>query len=132
MNANPNQKRKRRNDLMLIVLLLLIGGIAAALSLNNRHSGAQVIVRVDGEIHHMFPLDENRTMTIDGINGGHNDLMIQDGVVWLEEATCPDKLCVLQGKIQYSGDAIICLPNAVVVEIAGEGADALEMDAVSK
>ena len=47
----------------------------------------------------------------------------------MEEADCPDRLCMRRGAIRYAGDSIICLPNKVVVEISGE--DALNLDAVA-
>ena len=65
-------------------------------------------------------LDKDTKYTIHGVNGGTNELVIADGQVWLEEASCPDKLCVHQGKIQYAGQSIICLPNQVSVTIEDE------------
>ncbi len=50
---------------------------------------------------------------------GHNKVVIADGEVWMEEADCPDKLCISQGKISRSGQTIICLPNKVMVTIKG-------------
>ena len=45
--------------------------------------------------------------------------MIRDGKADVTEADCPDKLCVLQGKISRSGQTIICLPNKTMVTIKG-------------
>ena len=78
-----------------------------------------------------MPLDKDTKYTIHGVNGGTNELVIADGQVWLEEASCPDKLCVHQGKIQYAGQSIICLPNKVSVTIEDEQ-DKNGVDAVAQ
>ncbi len=102
---------------------LLFGALAAAAAalglfwLLHRTPGKQVAVRVDREVMATFPLDENREYTIDNGWGGENHLVIQDGLACVDHASCPDKICVMQGAISQTGEAIICLPNAVVVEI---------------
>ena len=60
---------------------------------------------------------------------GHNKVIIGDGVVWMEEADCPDKLCVNQGRISKAGQTIICLPNRIMVTIIGGTA---QYDGVAK
>lgn len=35
----------------------------------------------------------------------------------MEEADCPDKLCVKKGGVYRVSESIICLPHEVVVEI---------------
>lgn len=37
--------------------------------------------------------------------------------VWVSEATCPDKICVHQGKIHMDGEIIVCLPNKMTAQI---------------
>ncbi len=115
----------------MILILFLIGAVGAFCLLTMRGEGAKVIVRVGSEVAHIFPLDKDLDTVIEGVDGGTNHLIIKDGVAWLEEASCPDKLCVAQGKIQYSGDSLICLPNQVVVEISGDTGD-MTLDAVAK
>lgn len=80
-----------------------------------------VVVTVDGEEYYSGLLagenqqSERREIDIDG----HNKVVIADGEVWMEEADCPDRLCVSQGKISRSGQTIICLPNKTMVTIKG-------------
>ena len=38
----------------------------------------------------------------------------------MDDANCPDKLCVKQGKISKDGETITCLPNKVTVTVYGE------------
>ena len=46
------------------------------------------------------------------------------------DADCPDKLCEYQNAISQSGETIVCLPNKVIVIVAGDDED--EFDAFSK
>ena len=96
-----------------------------------RKSGAEVVVKVAGKQVTSIPLDKDTKYTIHGVNGGTNELVIADGQIWLEQASCPDKLCVHQGKIQYAGQSIICLPNQVSVTIEDEQ-DKNGVDAVAQ
>lgn len=110
-------KNLKRGDMLLIGLL---AGAAAALGLFwllHRTPGKQVVVRVDRKVVNTFPLDVNREYTIENGWGGENHLVIRDGIACIDHATCPDKICVLQGAVSQTGEAIICLPNGVVVEI---------------
>ena len=44
----------------------------------------------------------------------------------LTEANCPDLLCVRQGKIRYTGQSIICLPNRLTVTVEGGESDGVD------
>lgn len=111
-------KKLRRGDILLIIALL-----AAALSVwlytyLTRAESASVRVTVDGVAFGTYPLSEDTEVRI-GDNTAYNILTIKDGEAWISEASCPDKLCVKQGKIEYDGQSVICLPNKVVVETVG-------------
>ena len=122
-------KRFARGDLMLIAVLLIAGlAIIAMLNLT-RQDGRQAIVRVDGQIVAQLTLSQDAQYPVESEGSVTNLVVIQDGSVHMEEASCPDHLCIRRGAIRYAGDSIICLPNKVVVEISGE--DALNLDAVA-
>ena len=123
------EKRFARGDLKLIAALLLAGLAIILLLTLNRRDGRQVVVRVDGQIAARLPLAQDASYPVEIEGTVTNVLTIKDGAVRMEEADCPDHLCIHRGAIRYAGDSIICLPNKVVVEISGE--DALNLDAVS-
>ena len=109
-------KKKRLFDLGLILFCLLLAG-ALYLGLGaKRESGGWAVVRVEGEITARYPLDTDGTFPL---NGGSNILVIENGEAWLSEANCPDKLCVRQGLVRWSGQCITCLPNRLTVTIEG-------------
>lgn len=109
----------KRND-----VILLFGVLAAALLLwvfrpeQKAEDGAWVIVRIKGAEYGRYALSEDRIEELPGVLGT-NRLVIKDGMVWMEEAVCPDKYCIRQGTISKTGQQIICLPNSILIEIIG-------------
>ena len=103
------KSKKNRNDFVLILVLLaviLIGFLVVRLQ---RQKDATTVAT--------YRLDEEIDTWIDGYQGGQNHLVIQDGCARIEEADCPDKLCVKQGTVSESGESLVCLPNRVVVAV---------------
>ncbi len=117
--------RKRRADLMVIGALLLLALVLYLVLGAFRTEGGAVVVRVDGVETERHALSEDGVYPL---NGGSNILVISGGQAWLSEANCPDLLCVRQGKILYTGQSIICLPNRLTVTV--EGGEANDVDFV--
>ncbi|MDO5573340.1 MAG: NusG domain II-containing protein [bacterium] len=95
-----------------------------------REDGAYVIVSVNGSETARYALSEEMTEDIQGMKNGHVQLVIHDGEADVTEASCPDKLCVHQAKISKSGEMIVCLPNRIVISIAGDRST-MDLDAVT-
>ena len=109
----------RKADLLLLAAALVFGAVLAAVLLL-RSPGGTVQVRVAGAVTAGYPLDVDASYTSTGANGGTNLLVIEDGAARIEEASCPDGVCVHTGRIRRNGQSIVCLPNQVVVEIASD------------
>jgi len=121
--------KKRKND---IILVAVIGLLAILLWLGiyfTQNEGAYAYVTVKNAEYGKYPLDTDTEIRI-GDGSTYNILVIKDGKAEVTEASCPDKLCVHQGKVHYDGQSIICLPNKVVVEIVG--GEQSKVDAVVK
>ena len=107
-----------RNDFLLVVLLLLLGGALALFLWLTRQSGGTVSVQIDGELVMELPLSEDRSLVLG--EGAHtNTLVIEGGKARIAEASCPDRICVRQGTVQYAGESIVCLPHRLVVTVQG-------------
>jgi len=107
--------------LILAALVLAVAASGAWIVFSDRDTdNPRVIVEVDGEVYCEYDMDE-----VDGIipistpNGGENRLYVQEDLVFMDSANCPDKLCVKQGAIRDGTVPIVCLPNKVVVRIEG-------------
>ena len=109
----------RKADLLLLAAALVFGAVLAAVLLL-RSPGGTVQVRVAGAVTAGYPLDVDASYTITGADGGMNLLVIEDGAARIEEASCPDGVCVHTGRIRRNGQSIVCLPNQVVVEIVSD------------
>lgn len=108
----------KKRDFILIASLLAAGLICAVLVFAFRENGARVVVRVDGIEACEYSLYENGSYSL---NGGTNILVIEDGCAYLTDASCPDHLCVKQGRISKTGQTITCLPNKLTVTVYGAG-----------
>ena len=110
----------RRTCFLISTLLLLAAALLAYQYLFPAPKGQTAHIFIDGKETASFPLNENREYTVSGADGGTNLLIIRDGQIWCQDADCPDKNCVRQGKKQLSTDTIICKPHKMVVTITGE------------
>ncbi len=112
----------KKKDILLIAALLLVGGIVLLFAVIGGQGGKSVLVRINGEKKSVYPLNENRRVELNG-EGGRNILVIEDGTARIEDADCPDKLCVRQGRISLKGQSVICLPHKTVIEITDDFQD---------
>jgi len=130
--SEKDKKRLSRVDIIVGVAAVGIGVILVALFLLTRSPGARVIVSVDGKEVASYDLSEDTDVIVQDLtedagkpdadrkDAGRNRLIIRNGEAWMEEADCPDKLCVHQGKISHVNDSIVCLPHRISIRIAGE------------
>lgn len=117
-------KKAYKRDLLLVGILLLAAILLFFYVRSGQDVGAVAVVTVDGEEVGRYPLKKSGTFSL---NGGSNILVIEDGMAWVSEASCPDKVCMGMGKISRNGEFIACLPNRLIVVI--EGGEASPIDA---
>lgn len=119
--------RKRLPVELIIIAALLLAAIGAGLwFFHGRTPGAWAVVRVEGREVARYSLSQNGVYPL---NGGTNVLTVDNGSAAVTEADCPDKICVEQGRVRYTGQCITCLPNKLTVTLEGGGAP--EVDLVS-
>ena len=123
----------RKADIILFLALCLLGAVLTVWSVRTAAAspGAEVIITIDGAEYGRYSLDSDRTISIDR-NGNHNLVVISNGTVHMEEASCKNQICVHQGIINASGQMIVCLPNGVIAEIRAADSSQAEYDAVSQ
>ena len=81
----------KKTDVILvaIVCVIAIGGLIVYSLLGNKAAGT-VVVEVDGEIFGEYAIAEDHEVKIHDTNV----LKIEDGIVRMESADCPDQICV--------------------------------------
>ena len=112
---------RKRNDLVLAVVLLLVAAVGGgAFYFTHREPAVLAEVTVDGRLVETLDLGKDQEVVVDGARGGTKKLVIKDGEIWCADASCPDSVCIYQGKQSRDGDMIVCLPNLLLVKIVGE------------
>ena len=114
----------KKNDFIFILSVLLVLAVSFPIIKNSAKDGNTVRITVDGKVFAEKSLSENCEIQINGTNTA----VIEDGAVYMKDASCPDKLCMHQGKAYDSSKKIICLPNKVVIEVIKKS----EIDTVVK
>ncbi len=110
---------KLRNDLILIGTLVLIAILGLILFFTlNKNENLTVYVYYEKEQVAVLKLTENQEFEINSVV-----IVVEDQKVFVRSSTCKDQLCVHQGKIEFSGQTITCLPQRVYVKIAGSEVD---------
>jgi len=74
---------------------------------------------MEGKTLYRLSLTSDRLITIDA-KTGEVKVCSQNGRVCISESSCPLKICVKTGWINKPGEAIICVPNRIVIRIEGE------------
>ena len=85
-----------------------------------RESPSQIyaVVKIDGKEYRRYALNQDSEDTI-VTERGTNQIRIHKGVVNMQSADCPDKICVHEKPISHPGETITCLPHHLTVEIEG-------------
>ncbi len=105
----------KKKDWILIAIIVGCAFFAFLMHHSFQNTGkGQVVVKVNGAIEATYDLNDDKEIKL---NDGTNILKINNGKADMIEADCPDKLCVEQRSISKNHESIICLPNAVIVEI---------------
>ena len=112
----------KKKDLIIVIIAAVLAGIC--LLLTRKAPGDRVFVYKNGELFGSYPLSGERTVDI----GGKNRLQISGGCAYIDSATCPDKLCIKQGRIKNADRSIVCQPTRVTVTVSKSG----DADAVSR
>lgn len=106
----------KKKDIILIIVVLLVACIAFGAKSLLSKQGGEATITVDGKVYGTYSLDKDQTINVDD----HNTVVIKDGVVHMEDADCPDKLCIKQGEISSDGEKIVCLPNKTIVRVSSD------------
>lgn len=75
-------------------------------------------ITIDGELFGNFPLNEDKELVVTSIYGS-NTVTIEQGIAYVKEADCPDKVCVGMPEIAHDGEIICCLPHRLFLTVRG-------------
>lgn len=110
-----------RYDIALIVFIIITNFIILAYGgLNTKEKGQKIAyVYSDKKIIGEYAITDNykTEFKVELDDGNYNTIHIEDSKIWIREATCPDKVCLHQGKISHDGELIVCIPNKLLIQI---------------
>lgn len=110
----------KKRDMILAAAMLAAAAVLFGFNwFSSRKPAAAAQVAVDGKVMYTLDLSKDTELTVTGAGGKTNHLIVQNGEIWCSQADCPDKVCVRQGKKHLNSDAIVCLPNKMIVTITG-------------
>lgn len=94
------------------------GWIALSIVLWQSGPAAQAQVRRDGVLVAAYPLNENRTIAIDG-EIGPTVIRIESGRARVVSDPGPRQYCVNQGWLSRPGALALCAPNHISLSLTG-------------
>ena len=103
-------------DRIIFILLLLASFTGIIFMKEVLPQSRDVTIEVEGKLTHRYPLDTDRRVQV-GSPYGHLTLEIKDKKARVAGASCPNRLCELQGWV--SRGVIICLPARITVTVGG-------------
>ncbi|WP_446899109.1 NusG domain II-containing protein [Clostridium sp. LBM24168] len=113
---------------LAIIILVVILSIAGVFAYKNYISGSKkiAIIKQDGKVIKNIDLNKvsGTEQFIIKYKGSHfNKIKMQKGKISIEDADCPDKICIKTGWISEPGQSIVCLPHKLIIEIEGKNSD---------
>ena len=118
-----SKKKRYRADVIFISAILIVAIAVLLIFTLTKKEGAMVVVEIDGRTVGEYPL------SVDGefiLNGGTNVLTIENGTARISDSNCPDHICENKGRIKYTGQTIVCLPNKLTVTVSGDADDGVD------
>lgn len=110
-----------RNDLILVLAGVAVALLLALAVFISRDGGDSVTVTVDGKVYAVYALSADARVEIETAYG-RNTLVLSSGGAYIEDADCPDRICVHHAPIAYGGESIVCLPHRLVVRVTANDA----------
>lgn len=109
----------KRSDIFLLLAVILTAALLfSVFFVFLDGTGEVAVITVDGAEYARLPLDTDTVLTVSS-DYGTNVVVVQDGKVFVSEASCKDKGCINAGKASETR-TIVCLPNRLSVSIEVE------------
>ncbi len=117
-------KLKKGDAVILILLIVAALGWFIKDFIWPDNIDKHAVIKVDSQIYDTLSLNNSNEHMEIPVNLPENNyvhIVMEKDKIWVEDASCPDKVCVKTGIITKSGQSIVCLPNKTVVYIEGAG-----------
>ena len=102
----------KKGDIIIIVSIALATALGIASMFVFSGEGSTITIKQNNETIYSGSLYKDNEVAL-----STNTVVIENGEVYMKDATCKNQVCVKHSKISSKGESIICLPNRVIVEI---------------
>jgi len=113
----------KKNDLILIIAIICIAGAMYGFwqYSNMNKTDYTITIYLENEVYYTNKLTKNLKESFEiKTDYGNNYVTIENGIVDITEADCPDQICADSKSISLPGESLVCLPHQVYIEITGE------------
>ncbi|MBQ3134201.1 MAG: NusG domain II-containing protein [Oscillospiraceae bacterium] len=110
---------KTKHWILIFAAVALLCAVAIVLFPLPQQVASAADIYQNGILIRTVPLGQDARFTITAPNGGTNTVAVSGGRIRVEQATCPDGLCVNQGWSRTEGYPIVCLPHGLVIQPKG-------------
>jgi hypothetical protein len=114
-----------------LAAVLLIAAVASFWLVTAGEPGERIVVEQQGRIIFQAPLDQPRTVTFTG-PVGETVLAIADGGARIVASSCPHHICQASGTVRRSGQLLACIPNRLLLRVAGQPPEEGAYDLLSR
>jgi hypothetical protein len=125
----------KKNDLIMVIVVLaiaIVGFVAIKDYQNQEATQTYVVIKHDGKVIEKILFNAETESQFEYAHGDeYNTIVIKDGLVTVEEASCRDQICVKTKSISKNGEIIVCLPHKLTVEIYAESSE-IELDGIAE
>ena len=112
----------RNKDIIMIGIIIMIAVILYFGIKPFIKEGENAEILLDGKVIKTLDLSRDASYSPEGMEVVFE---VKDGKARFVSSDCPDKICVNTGFIDKKGQTAVCLPNRLVLRIAGGDADAV-------
>ncbi len=114
-NCRYAQRSFLPGDLALGAMLTLLSLVPLfSTNIFGSVKGDKVSIYRNGRLEYSLPLGANAEVRV-----GNMRIAVKDRKAAVLDSDCPGKICVHTGWIAAAGGKIVCVPNRVMIEIAG-------------
>jgi hypothetical protein len=104
-------------DVLVILFSLFFVGYLFTIFWHSEQA-TKLQIRLGDKIYATYSLAQNHSIDIQGPIG-ITRIVIANGKARFAHSPCPNQYCVHQGWLSHQGQAAICLPNQVSLELLG-------------
>ena len=101
----------------VLLIIALAGGLMYAYSALKPKSSSEVEIMSDGKVLYTIDLtkETDRLITVE-YEGRKNVIAVENGDIYMQDADCPDHICINTGRLSRAGVPIVCLPNKLIIK----------------